>query len=102
MTDNTEVKTEPELIDPILSPKRGRGRPRVPDALRKVRTIRKAAPRPEVDNKDKLQCFRCIVWLEKDKFKLKRSGLPYKNCLNCLEYMKRYRTILKARATKTE
>jgi len=102
MTDNTEIKTEPE---PVV--RRGRGRPKLSLADRKPKPKdlrrRKAAPREDADNTNKLQCFRCFVWLSKDKFDIKRnSGKFYKACKNCTKYMADYRVILRARALQTE
>jgi len=72
--------------------KRGRGRPRLAPEDRKSRATRKATPRPIEDNTNKLQCFRCLVFQPKDQYKLKRSGTPYKNCNQCIDYMARYRS----------
>jgi len=87
--------------------KRGRGRPRLaPEErkkyirIKKTDTRRRKAVRPPVDMTDKLQCSRCLVHLSKDKYKLKRSGQYYKNCIDCIGYMTKYRTILNARALK--
>ena len=98
--NSTLMTTIEAPIDTLVVRKRRGGRPRIPDELRKKPTPRKAQKREVVDNKDKLQCFRCLVWLPKDKYKLKNSGNHYKNCIQCIEYMKRYRLILKNRRTE--
>jgi len=91
MTENNR-----DVVVTVVS-RRGRGRPRIPDELRIKRAVRKAVARPVEDNTNKLQCFRCLVFLPKDQYKLKRSGTPYKNCKHCIEYMKSYRELLKSR-----
>ena len=94
-SQTTDITTR--MITASIVVKRGRGRPRLAPEDRKSRAPRKAVARPIEDNTNKLQCFRCLVFLPKDQYKLKRSGTPYKNCKHCIEYMKSYRELLKSR-----
>ena len=100
MTTDTEIKTEPE-VDLSLSPKRGRGRPRLAPEDRKKSKPRKypvrKAVRPPIDTTNKLQCSRCLVHLNKEKYTIKRSGEYFKNCNYCISMLTKYRLARKER-----
>ena len=108
----TEIKPEikPEMTTGTGSEpdkvKRGRGRPRLAPEDRKPKPKdvrrRKATPRDDADNTNKIQCFRCFVWLDKTKFNIKRSGVYYKACKHCTSYMENYRAILRTRASQSK